>query len=283
MLRRVTKLNSMNSTFDIIDKVKLKEAREETHKAIQLVSIVPRCLLAPDPTDVSASLNWDKKLQMLVSQEVQGIVAGFEFSDQALCLAKEGEEIERIEVVGNTYEQVFQKLKDALTDHGLSGEALRIDLPYTLPASVERRGVPFQQQDANCLTALSSLYSLTTDVLQNVFAKVEKASAIKCWPHHYDLATLLTLVPGEDFEKTKSIGFGFSPGDEKYDEPYFYLTPWPYPATGQLYTIKPPAFWNTEGWVGGVLKAADLSDQNGKQVVIDYFKEGFDKLKVIYE
>ena len=273
----------MSLDFNITDKAKLEEAREETHKAVQLVSMVPRCLLEPDPTDVSASLNWDKKLEMLVSQEVQGIVAGFEFADQILCLGKDGKEIERIQTVGNTYEQLFQKLKNALTDHGLNGEALRMDLPYDLPGPVERRGVPFQQQDPGALNVLSSLFSFTSSVLQNIFAPVEEASAVTCWPHHYDLATLLTLVPDEDFEKTKSIGFGFSPGDGNYDEPYFYLTPWPYPATHQLYTLKPPAFWNTEGWVGGVLKVADLKAYDAKQVVIDYFKEGFDKLKVIYE
>ncbi len=264
-----------------INKEQLSEVREETHKAVQLVAMVPRCLLDPDPTDGTASLLWDKHLRQLVSQDVHGLVAGFEFAHQEIHLIRNGQVIQKIATVGCTYEEVFKALKVALTEQGQNGEALRTDLPYVLPDAVVQRGGPFREQNAQDLDTLTMLYELSSEVLEGVFGDVKEASGVRCWPHHYDLATLVTLIAHENPEKAKTIGFGFSPGDEGYDEPYFYLTPWPYPEPGLLFDLTPPAFWNREGWTGGVLKAADLSEGHEKETIIDYFKEGFDKLKLI--
>src|SRR5207245_11690866 len=45
------------------------------------------------------------------------------------------------------------------------------------------------------------------------------ASPVRCWPHHFDLATLTTL-PARNADATGYVGAGLSPGDEYYDEPY---------------------------------------------------------------
>lgn len=48
-----------------------------------------------------------------------------------------------------------------------------------------------------------------------------------------------------------------SPGDSTYDEPYFYVTPWPYPEGA---TLQPLEFgtWHTKGWTGAVLTGTKL-------------------------
>ena len=266
--------------FSSVDKGLLKEAREETHKAIQLVAMVPRHLLPHDITDSSASLLWNNGLNMLTSQDVNGLKVGFSFMNQQIKLLRDGATVKSIDTVHQTSDSVFEELKNALEILGEVGERLKTDLPYELPASVEQRGRPFRKQDPGALEALMHLYKLTHEVLTITFETIiEEASEITCWPHHYDLATLVTLEAHEDPEKAKSIGFGFSPGDGSYDEPYFYLTPWPYPDVADLYDMPAPAIWNTEGWVGGVLKVADLTEGKEKEMICDYFNSGFEKLK----
>ncbi len=55
-----------------------------------------------------------------------------------------------------------------------------------------------------------------------------------------------------------------SPGDGSYDEPYWYVTPWPYPAPANLTELTGGGIWHTEGWVGALLTASQLS-QDEKQ------------------
>ena len=78
---------------------------------------------------------------------------------------------------------------------------------------------------------------------------------MRCWPHHFDVASLITLDAGADAEEARTIGVGFSPGDGSYDQPYFYVTPWPYPEADDLPSLAGGAHWHTEGWIGAVLTA----------------------------
>src|SRR5204863_8996466 len=72
------------------------------------------------------------------------------------------------------------------------------------------------------------------------------AGAVLCWPHHFDLATLLTLGSG------KSIGVGFAPGDDGIRESYWYVNLFPYPDPSCLEPLQ-DGRWHTGGWTGAVL------------------------------
>jgi hypothetical protein len=78
------------------------------------------------------------------------------------------------------------------------------------------------------------------------------ASGVRCWPHHFDIATLL---PGGR-PGLENIGVGLSPGDQRYADPYFYVSPWPYPA-GVLPALA-SGFWHTAGWTGAVLPSGSI-------------------------
>ncbi|MEM8898964.1 MAG: hypothetical protein AAGC85_12695, partial [Bacteroidota bacterium] len=82
----------------------------------------------------------------------------------------------------------------------------------------------------------------------------DNVSEIRCWPHHFDLAILMTV----NKEKSKTIGIGYVPADDHYDTPYFYLGPYPMPDPKLLPTHKGPGKWHTEKWTGGVLLSEEL-------------------------
>ena len=63
-------------------------------------------------------------------------------------------------------------------------------------------------------------------IRSQMIGRKHAASPVRCWPHHFDLATLISLDEAGG-ENARSVNAGFSPGDEHYQEPYFYVSPYP--------------------------------------------------------
>jgi hypothetical protein len=49
-----------------------------------------------------------------------------------------------------------------------------------------------------------------------------------------------------------------SPGDESYREPYFYVSPWPYPSERSGPALAGGGHWHTEGFFAAVLPGTEL-------------------------
>ena len=64
------------------------------------------------------------------------------------------------------------------------------------------------------------------------------------------------MVAHDDPEEARSVGVGMTPGDGGYPEPYFYVTPWPYPNPEVLPRLATGS-WHTEGWTGAVLTGTE--------------------------
>jgi hypothetical protein len=80
---------------------------------------------------------------------------------------------------------------------------------------------------------------------------------VVCWPHHFDIATLVSLEEGSP-ANARSIGVGASPGDQYYDQPYFYISPWPRFDGEKLPDPPAPGRWHTEGFFGAVLTGEEI-------------------------
>ncbi|HYL06567.1 MAG TPA: hypothetical protein VE075_11030, partial [Thermoanaerobaculia bacterium] len=61
-------------------------------------------------------------------------------------------------------------------------------------------------------------------------------------------------------EEARTVGAGMVPGDAGRDEPYFYVTPFPYPESPDLPPLPTGGIWNTDGWLGAVLEAPRFMD-----------------------
>jgi hypothetical protein len=66
------------------------------------------------------------------------------------------------------------------------------------------------------------------------------------------MATLLAHGDGGE----RSVGIGLAAGDESYDEPYFYCSPYPRPDAAL--PDLPAGHWHTEGFFSAVLTASEL-------------------------
>jgi hypothetical protein len=84
-------------------------------------------------------------------------------------------------------------------------------------------------------------FEAANDILEELKSRLADIGsgpgAVRCWPHHFDIATLLSLGRG-DPERAAAIGIGMSPGDAYYPQPHFYISPWPAPPADAL--PRPP-------------------------------------------
>jgi hypothetical protein len=140
-----------------------------------------------------------------------------------------------------------------------------------MPEHPTGAGARFAWTDPAPFEQLVRWYSNAALLISIVATHSPGASPVRCWPHHFDIATMITLNPGEaDGEKIRSITFGMSPGDQAFDEPYFYVTSSPAPGDGVLPNLKGGGVWHREGWTGSVLTASALvsptADQQAGQV-----------------
>src|SRR5215831_730124 len=151
----------------------------------------------------------------------------------ALHVGEKSTHVQSFSLDGRPDAQAGQWLSGQLRARGLDARALNAPSPYEIPAhpiSQDAAYGPASLTDALAElaawfgNAALSLGSIQRQMFERKFA----ASPVRCWPHHFDIATLTTLA-GRNTDATGYVGAGLSPGDEYYDEPYFYVSVYPKP------------------------------------------------------
>ncbi|HEY3803229.1 MAG TPA: hypothetical protein VGL61_11510 [Kofleriaceae bacterium] len=127
---------------------------------------------------------------------------------------------------------------------------------YDMPDHPVGRGAPFALAPiADALVELGRYYT-------NALELLAPHAACSVWPHHFDLGGELAL--GGDRE----IGIGLSPGDAAYEEPYFYVTPYPVPLGRTLPPLVAGGHWSTR-FTGAVLPNLALVGEAGARAFLD--------------
>ena len=246
---------------------RLSDARRQLHWAAQAASAVGKRLLEHQPDYGEQSFCWSEEARTLT----QGTVAGRQpfrsalrlFPPSLLLLDAGSRPLSEMPLDGRTLEEAFRWLEEEIA--GLLGRPL--DEPLHRSSNVEAHplgsGSPFSTADAEAFAEMAAWFGNAHRLLTAVAGENPGASAVRCWPHHFDIATLISLDPGGQSETARSIGAGLSPGDTGRPAPYFYVTPWPYPSTEKLPDLEGGGIWNTEGWIGAVLDAATLLNGAG--------------------
>ena len=76
-----------------------------------------------------------------------------------------------------------------------------------------------------------------------------KAPEVRCWPHHFDMDSLIQLGGN------RAVGSGFCPGDEFCDEPYFYISIYPEPYIPALPLLPPVGHWRSYKFIAALAPA----------------------------
>lgn len=234
----------------------LVAARLQCHHAAQVIVSLGISLLPAQPDDSHTSLGWDPASRSLRTRPLPGrVVCQGSLTPGSLELAVVGEGVEsRFPLDGRTLPEAMAWLRDAARQAGLDG-SITDAKHYTIPDHPVASGEPFHLEPPGAFQGLAAWYDLAARALRQLAARQDAASEVRCWPHHFDIATLIT-VPGPPGEP-RSVGAGMSPGDEHYDTPYFYVTPYPYPPADRLPPLQ-TGRWHTAGWTGAVIGAHQL-------------------------
>ena len=258
-----------------IDPKSLIEARFQLHYAVQFMAAVGNFLTEPKPDISHASLMWNPELNLFVSGMVATKkpfqVALEPVSLTSLILNAQGEKLAEFSLGQKTMAQGMSWLKTEIAQLGADVEKLTfISYPDDFPDRPIAHGIPFDGTNEAERRELTAYYANTNLLLQDIVATTNGASPIRIWPHHFDMATLISL-PYTDKGEAISIGVGMSPGDISYNEPYWYVNTWPYPDTANLPELDGGGTWHTKGWVGAILTASQLSQGEEQQAQVKVF------------
>ena len=251
----------------------LEQARLQAHYAAQWAARTARAFVEAQPDDSHTSLSWDRATQALRTQPLPGSQAlALRFADLSL-LWLEGDEISsELGLNGLTDAQAGAWVAEIAAQAGYDAARLDQPSPYELPPHELANGGAYAVgSNEGALAELGAWYDSADSALEAVVNALSDLkpgpSPVRCWPHHFDFATLVALEEG-DAEETRSIGVGLSPGDENYAEPYYYVTPWPYPDAQNLPKLPPSGRWHTEGYVAAIATATRIGELGSKRLAV---------------
>ena len=228
----------------------LSDARRQLHHAAQLATAFAISYLEHKPDDSHTNLEWVEAKSALASNELNGtrVLVGarsltVDIGDDSFPL------------IGRTMSEAREWMSEKLSIMGFDGSRFTLSRHYEIPAHPVGDGAPFDANSGD-LEQLSNSFSNAACLLGEYKSGNVNASEVRCWPHHFDIATLFTFPGG------KSVGAGMEPGDDYYDEPYFYVNMSPSPAVSALSdSLKGVGGWHTRGWIGAVLLTSSITDE----------------------
>ena len=235
----------------------LTTARLEAHWAAQILAAFGDALVPHREDYRHRAMVWSDEHDALRSfgESPAGLSLALELEDLRLVLQERGARVATMDLVGETLHEAYAWLNDQLP--GDPNPVVPLDTSR-IPVHPVGSGAAFVRADADASHELTRWFANVAGLLEAVRAREPDATPVLCWPHHFDLATLVVLDPDGAPEGSRSIGVGMVPGDDWYAEPYLYVTLWPYPESPTFPELPSGGRWHTESWLGGVLNAYEL-------------------------
>lgn len=254
----------------------LRDPLLQLHHAAQLVASAGQTFAAPEEDDSHRAMTWSGELEALVGSGFAGpypFRVGLRPRDLTLVLLdRTGQALGTLPLQGRPRDEGYEWLSLAVATY-LGGAPPVLERPaYDLPAHPVADGEPFDV-DVDALGVLTHLYGGAAELLDTVRRNLPEASVVRCWPHHFDVATLLTVAEGDEDTGARTIGVGLAPFGGGLDDWYWYVTPHPYPEPPTLPRLRGPGTWHTEGWTGAVLtgEAVTAADPHRRRALVRAF------------
>ncbi len=244
----------------------LRDATLELHHAAQLIASAGQAYVPRRDDDSHRAMTWSPALGGFQSEPFgpqEALRVGLDVTALAVLVTRGGvPEGAALELRGHTLSEARAWLADTVVRAG--GSEARLEPPeFEIPAHPVGEGRPFTGGSGEERVELAHLYGRAAAILADTAATAPDAEPVRCWPHHFDIATLLTVRAARGEEAARTIGVGLAPMGGGYETWYWYVTPWPYPDAGVLPELHGPGHWHTEGWVGAVLEGDEVVARRG--------------------
>jgi len=260
------------------DQHRLSLARLQSHHAAQWLARAARAYVPPQPDDGHTNLGWNDAFGGFTTHLLNtGVRLSLKVADITLVL--HGDErtapIQSFSLDGRTDAEARKWLGEQLSARGLDAHALDALSPYEMPAHAVTQGAAYGVADvADALLELSTWFANAEFLLVHVQRQMNErklvASDVRCWPHHFDLATLISF-PARGADATGYVGAGLSPGDKYYDEPYFYVSVYPKPDSAALPSLPKVGHWHTHEFTAAVAPAHQIVAANKQEAAAEEF------------
>ncbi len=247
-----------------VDLSRLSEARLQAHYAAQWLGRAAYAYVPPQSDYSHTNLGWDDVLDGFTTRALKNDVwLSLKIADLTLVfLGKGGERAQSFSLNKRSDKDARAWLGEQFGARGMDAGALDRPLPYKIPEHAIAKGANYDTADASvALGVLTAWFANANHSLgyirKQMIGRKLVASLVRCWPHHFDLATLISLDES-DPEKARSVNTGLSPGDEYYGEPYFYVSPYPYPAPATLPPLPELGHWHTRDFTAAIAPASRI-------------------------
>jgi hypothetical protein len=122
-------------------------------------------------------------------------------------------------------------------------------------------GDSFDASEKSQFEELAKWFANGASILGSLARSIHDASEVRCWPHDFDVATLVPVAA------ERTIGVGLEPGDSYYDEPYFYVSTHPRVPAAQARSrpLWGRGTWHTRQWTGAVLTGSRLESASKQE------------------
>lgn len=246
----------------------LTRTRLQLHWASQFAAAVGSSLVPAKPDDSHTALTGIPERSLLVTGETETEPPrrlALSLPDLRLIVVNEElEAMDEFPLDAQTLEYGLDWLRAKLSSRDIAFPTY--DMPPHAIGDGEafRREPPQGPESPDTFVELTSWFNNASLVLRDL-----DMGEFVCWPHHFDVATLITL------DGDKTIGVGWSPGDSSYDEPYWYVAPWPHPKSPDRPELA-AGHWHCEGFVAAVLTGSAITsvdDAAGQRAMVGAFLE----------
>jgi hypothetical protein len=257
-----------------VDSGRLREARLRAHHAVQWLARAARAFVPPHPDDRHTNLDWDEALGGFVTHRLNGdLRLGLRITDLTLVLLSRSVQVS-FSLKRRTDADARRSLGELLAAHDLDPARLDAKPPYEIADHKVAHGAAYDTgRLGDALSDLAAWFAnanlLLGHVRDQMIARGLAPSPVRTWPHHFDMATLTVLETG-DAEHARSVNAGFSPGDEHYEEPYFYVSPYPYPDPTKLPQL-PLGHWHVRGFTAAIMPASTIGANADRRGPSDAF------------
>jgi hypothetical protein len=241
----------------------LVDARLQLHHAAQLATAIGISYVPRRADDSHTNLEWLPGTQALASRLVDTAtpfrVAMRPSPLSLLLLDASHALLGEFSLNGRTVEDGRKWLQSVLSSVNADPEQLTLKRHFTIPSHPVFDGAAFDASNDRAFRELSLWYDNAASILTAMTAETPGASEVRCWPHHFDIAALIEVVPARDGQYAHTVGVGMEPGDNYYAEPYFYVNMYPSPPASRVSAaIDGRGMWHTREWIGAVLPASRL-------------------------
>jgi hypothetical protein len=252
-------------TLGAFDAARLTAARLQAHRATQWLARAARAYIPARPEDAHTNLGWDDAFGGLLTHPLpDGAMLGLRVADLALAvLGAAGTDTFALAHRRDT--EVRDWLGRLAQQRGLDATKLDDALPYEPPSIPGDAYVA----DGPALDELAAWFAnghaAVAAIRAQIAARGLEAPPVRCWPHHFDMDTLVTVAPG------RTTGIGFEPGDGYYGEPYFYVSIYPVPVAATLPTLPAVGHWHTDRFTAAIATASRIVVAKDQEAAVEEF------------